>query len=80
MDGAHLKEKYRGTILHVVAMDDNNQILPIRYGIFPKESTDSWTWFLEKLHKCISDLESITFVIDRATSIDVSIKNVFPNA
>nr|KAJ0220167.1 hypothetical protein LSAT_V11C200068610 [Lactuca sativa] len=44
MDGAHLKGKYKGTILYVVAMYGNNQILPIGYGIFRKETTDSWTW------------------------------------
>ncbi|KAL7594741.1 hypothetical protein Lser_V15G28938 [Lactuca serriola] len=80
MDDVHLKGKYKGTILHVVAMDGNNQILPIGYGICPKETTDSWTWFLEKLHECIGDVEGLTMVTDRAPAIDVSIQNVFPNA
>ncbi|KAL7591506.1 hypothetical protein Lser_V15G32242 [Lactuca serriola] len=80
MDGAHLKGKYKGTILHAVTMDGNNQILPIGYGIFPKETTDSWTWFLEKLHECIGDVEGLTMVTDKAPAIAVSIQNVFPNA
>nr|KAJ0188457.1 hypothetical protein LSAT_V11C900463100 [Lactuca sativa] len=41
MDGVPLKGKYKGTILHAVTMDGNNQILPIGYGICPKETTDS---------------------------------------
>ncbi|XP_023755812.2 protein FAR-RED ELONGATED HYPOCOTYL 3-like [Lactuca sativa] len=79
MDGAHLKGNYKGTILHAVAMDGNNQILPIGYGICPKETTDSWTWFLEKLHECIGDVEGLTMVTNRAPAIAVSIQNVFPN-
>ncbi|CAI9297696.1 unnamed protein product [Lactuca saligna] len=50
-------------------MDDNNQILPIGYGIFPKETTDSWTWFLEKLHEYIGDVEALTMVTDTAPAI-----------
>ncbi|XP_023729493.1 uncharacterized protein LOC111877202 [Lactuca sativa] len=69
MDGAHLKGKYKGTILHEVAMDGNNQILPIGYGICPKETTNSWTWFLEELHECIGDVEGLTIVTDRAPTI-----------
>ena len=61
-------------------MDGNNQILLIRYGIYLKETTDSWTWFLEKVHKCIGDVEGLTMVTDRAPAIVVSIQNVFPNA
>nr|KAJ0228420.1 hypothetical protein LSAT_V11C100037800 [Lactuca sativa] len=67
----------KDTKLHAVAMDSNNKILLIGYGIFPKETTDSWTWFLEKLHKCIGDLEGLTSVTNRVTSIIVSIQNVF---
>nr|KAJ0221262.1 hypothetical protein LSAT_V11C200063670 [Lactuca sativa] len=80
MDDAHLKGKYKRTILYAVAMDGNNQILPIGYGIFPKETMDSWTWFLEKLHERIGDMEGLTMVTDRAPAIAVSIQNVFPNA
>nr|KAJ0204355.1 hypothetical protein LSAT_V11C500273850 [Lactuca sativa] len=80
MDAAHLKGKYKGTILHEVVMDGNNQILPIGYGIFPKETTNSWTWFLEKLHESIGDLEGMTLVMDKAASNVVSIQNVFPNS
>nr|KAJ0209764.1 hypothetical protein LSAT_V11C400221740 [Lactuca sativa] len=72
--------KYKCTILHVVVMDGNNQILPIGYGICQKETTDSWTWFLEKLHECIGDVEGLTMVTDRAPAIAISIQNVFPNA
>ncbi|XP_042758088.1 uncharacterized protein LOC122197947 [Lactuca sativa] len=76
MDGAHLKGKYKGTILHAVAMDGNNQILHIGYGICPKETTDSWTWFLEKLHECIGDVEGLIMVTGTAPAIAISIQNL----
>nr|KAJ0214760.1 hypothetical protein LSAT_V11C400213590 [Lactuca sativa] len=77
MDDAHLNGKYNGTILHVVAMDENNIILPIRNEVYPKKTTDSWTWFLEKLHECIGDLEGLTLVTDRAALIFISIQKKF---
>ncbi|CAI9287708.1 unnamed protein product [Lactuca saligna] len=57
-------------------MDGNNQILHIGYGICPKETTDSWTWFLEKLHECIGDVEGLIMVTGRAPSIAISIQNL----
>nr|KAJ0190380.1 hypothetical protein LSAT_V11C800453860 [Lactuca sativa] len=80
MDGAHLKGDFKGTILHTVAMDGNNQILPLAHGICKKESGLTWTWFLEKLYECVGDCQELTFVTDRADAIRVSIENVFPHA
>ena len=80
MDVAHLKGKFKGKMFHAVAMDGNNQIFPIGYGIFKSESEESWTWFLEKLHECIGEVEDLTFITDRAASIAISIIKVFPDA
>ncbi|GKE72320.1 ankyrin repeat-containing protein [Tanacetum coccineum] len=52
-----------------VAMDGNNQILPLAYGVGKSETFRSWDWFLTKLKECII-----------AVSIASAIKNVFPNA
>jgi len=80
MDGAHLKGEFKGSILHAVYMDGEDHIVPIGYGICKSESIDSWTWFLEKLHECIGEMENLSFITDRAASIAVGIQNVFPNA
>nr|KAJ0217432.1 hypothetical protein LSAT_V11C300132820 [Lactuca sativa] len=69
MDGAHLKGDFKGTILHAIAMDRNNQI-----------SSLTWTWFLEKLYVCVGDCQDLTFVTDRVNAIRVSNENVFPHA
>ncbi|KAL7599708.1 hypothetical protein Lser_V15G25819 [Lactuca serriola] len=78
MDGAHLKGDFKGTILHAITMDENNQIVPFAHGICKKESGLTWTWSLEKLYECVGDYQKLTFVTDRADAIRVSIENVFP--
>ncbi|KAD2392864.1 hypothetical protein E3N88_39841 [Mikania micrantha] len=76
--GAHLKGKFKGTMFLVVAMDGNNQILPIAFGIGKIESGESWTWFLSKLKECIGENPSLSIVSDRAASIEMDIRTVFP--
>ena len=80
MDGAHLKGDFKGTILHAVAMDGNNQILPLAYGICKSESGPSWTWFMQHLYECIGDIYGLTFVSDKAASIALAVGDVFPLA
>nr|KAJ0191791.1 hypothetical protein LSAT_V11C800447320 [Lactuca sativa] len=70
---------FKGTILHAVAMDRNNHIVPLAHEICKKESGLTSTWFLEKLYECIGDCQDLTFVTDRANVIWVSIENVFPH-
>ncbi|XP_024964171.1 uncharacterized protein LOC112504462 [Cynara cardunculus var. scolymus] len=80
MEGTHLKGPYVGTMFLAVGMDGNNGIVPIAMGVGKTESGPSWTWFLRKLRQCISDVPNLTFVTDRAASIDLAIRTVFPNA
>nr|KAJ0206255.1 hypothetical protein LSAT_V11C500287460 [Lactuca sativa] len=55
MDDAHLKGDFKGTIFHAVAMDGNNQIVPLAHEICKKESGFTWSWVLEKLYECVGD-------------------------
>ncbi|GJW82174.1 putative reverse transcriptase domain-containing protein [Tanacetum coccineum] len=64
-----------------VAMDGNNQILPLAYGVGKSETFRSWDWFLTKLKECIiGKQDHLTIISDGAVSIASAIKNVFPNA
>ncbi|XP_071708137.1 uncharacterized protein [Rutidosis leptorrhynchoides] len=49
VDGAHLKAGYLGTNLVAVAMDANNGILPLAYGIGEGETNEVWSWFFGNL-------------------------------
>lgn len=80
IDGAHLKGKFKGTMFLAVGMDGNNQILPIAFGIGKTESGESWTWFLSKLKDCIGDVQNLAIISDRAASIDLAVRTVFPHA
>ncbi|GJS71724.1 transposase, MuDR, MULE transposase domain protein [Tanacetum coccineum] len=44
IDAAHLKGLYKGTNLVDVAMDENNQIVPIAFGISKGETGPCWSW------------------------------------
>ncbi|XP_024963496.1 uncharacterized protein LOC112503734 [Cynara cardunculus var. scolymus] len=80
MDGSHLKGPYVGTMFLAVDMDGNNGIVPIAMGVGKTESGPSWTWFLRKLRQFIGDVPNLTFVTDRAASINLAIRTVFPSA
>ncbi|XP_071697360.1 uncharacterized protein [Rutidosis leptorrhynchoides] len=58
VDGAHLKAGYLGTNLVAVAMDANNGILPLAYGIGEGETNEVWSWFFgnlrDHLESCVS--------------------------
>nr|GEU70267.1 hypothetical protein [Tanacetum cinerariifolium] len=81
IDGAHLKGEFLGAMYLAVAMDGNNQILPLAYGVGKSETFRSWDWFLTKLKECvIGKQDHLTIISDGAVSIASAIKNVFPNA
>ncbi|KAE8688907.1 hypothetical protein F3Y22_tig00110949pilonHSYRG00042 [Hibiscus syriacus] len=80
VDGAHLKGRYLGVKLLAVAMDANNGILPIAYGVGKSETSDSWTWFMGHLRDCIGPISNLTIISDRANSIDNVVRRCFSDA
>ncbi|KAJ9554871.1 hypothetical protein OSB04_009485 [Centaurea solstitialis] len=80
IDDAHLKGEYLGTMFLVVAMDGNNNIVPVALGVGRSETSDEWTWFLNKLKTCIGEPKGLVFMSDRAASINAAITAIFPNA
>ncbi|KAE8685487.1 transcriptional corepressor LEUNIG-like isoform X7 [Hibiscus syriacus] len=80
VDGAHLKDRYLGVNLLAVAMDANNGILPIAYGVGKSETSGSWTWFMGHLRDCIGPISNLTIISDRANSIDNAVRRCFPDA
>ncbi|GJY35921.1 reverse transcriptase domain-containing protein [Tanacetum coccineum] len=76
-NGAHLKGEFLGTMYLAVAMDGNNQILPLAYGVGKSETFRSWDWFLRKLKECITGKQDNLTIIYGAVSMKRPIKNVF---
>ncbi|KAL3502784.1 hypothetical protein ACH5RR_037233 [Cinchona calisaya] len=70
VDGTHLRGEYRGKLLIAVALDTNNQILPVAYAIVDEETIQSWGWFMEQLrHHVVRDLETVCIISDRHRGI-----------
>lgn len=49
MDGTHMKDLYRMTILSLVTLDGNSQIVPLFWAVVPTEDYENWRWFLRKV-------------------------------
>ena len=43
IDGTHLKGKYKGILFTVTAMDGNDQIFPIAFGVGHLKNDQCWT-------------------------------------
>ncbi|KAJ9535729.1 hypothetical protein OSB04_un001121 [Centaurea solstitialis] len=80
IDAAHLKGAYLGTMFLVVAMDGNNNIVPVAFRVGRSETADEWTWFLNRLKECIGEPRDLVFMSDRAASINATISAIFPIA
>ena len=57
IDGCFLKGLLKGQLLVTVGRDGNNQMFPVAWALVEKETTESWTWFLQQLQVdlCIGD-------------------------
>ena len=53
IDSTHLTGKYRGQLATACAIDGHNWLYPVAYAIIDSKTTESWDWFMEKLHQAI---------------------------
>lgn len=51
LDGCFLKGILKGQLLTTVGKDDNNKMFPIAWMLVEKETSESWTWFIEHLNE-----------------------------
>nr|GEV95493.1 transposase, MuDR, MULE transposase domain protein [Tanacetum cinerariifolium] len=69
-----------GTNLVAVAMDGNNQIVPIAFGICKGKTGPCWSWWMSVLKECIGDNSNLLFISDRHAAIALAIEKEFPLA
>lgn len=55
-------------------------MFPIRFGIVDFENIQAWTWFFSQLSLIVPDEEDSVIVSDRAKSIYVGLREVYPLA
>ncbi|KAK1432692.1 hypothetical protein QVD17_09590 [Tagetes erecta] len=53
LDGCFLKTFLGGMLLAAVGRDGNDQMFPVAWAVVKGENTDSWTWFLFELRRCL---------------------------
>ncbi|GJU23505.1 transposase, MuDR, MULE transposase domain protein [Tanacetum coccineum] len=80
IDATHLKGEYKGTNLVAVGMDENNQIVPVAFGICKGETGPCWSWWMSVLKECIGDNTNLLFISDRHAAIPLEVHNEFPLA
>lgn len=81
MDRTHVKDLYCMTILSLVTLDGNNQIVPLSWAVVPTEDSKNWRWFLQKVARYIPlDEEDSVIMSDRGKELVAAVDEIFPNA
>ena len=57
-------------MLTAIAVDGNNQLLPVAFAFVESENTDSWYWFLERVTLAVVvNRENVCLLHDRHAGI-----------
>ncbi|KAL3641418.1 hypothetical protein CASFOL_016386 [Castilleja foliolosa] len=82
LDGCFLKGSFGGQLLSAVGRDANNGMFPVAIAVVEAETTNSWTWFLNKLVEALGSVEENgwCFISDRQKGLSESFEVVMPNA
>uniref|UniRef100_A0A803PXQ5 SWIM-type domain-containing protein n=1 Tax=Cannabis sativa TaxID=3483 RepID=A0A803PXQ5_CANSA len=79
LDGCHLKGYCKGILLAAIGIDGANSIFPIAYAVVGKETTESWTWFLELLKEDLHPTNPCiyTMMSDRQKGLQNAVDKIF---
>ncbi|XP_047324736.1 uncharacterized protein LOC124928243 [Impatiens glandulifera] len=69
VDASFLKHKIEGQLLVAIALDANEQLFPVAFGVVDSENNNSWTYFMQQLRVAIGLVPDLIFVFDRHSSI-----------
>ncbi|XP_043718151.1 uncharacterized protein LOC122666107 [Telopea speciosissima] len=81
LDGCHLKSRFGGVLLSAVAVDGNNSIFSLAFGVVEIENKSNWRFFLDCLHDALgdaSDDNTLTFMSDNQKGLTEIIGDLFP--
>ncbi|XP_047339576.1 uncharacterized protein LOC124943054 [Impatiens glandulifera] len=74
------KHKIRSQLLIAIALDANEQLFPVAFGVVDSENNNSWTYFMQQFKVAIGLVSDLVFVSDRHSSIVNALSAVFPEA
>ena len=80
IDRSALKAKYGGILLSTCALDANNSIFPLAFGVVDSENDASWEWVYNKLRESFSRREHLAIVAHRHISIKKVVSKVYLEA
>ncbi|XP_073130753.1 uncharacterized protein [Henckelia pumila] len=85
LDGTHIKNKYKGCLLVVVAKDANDDIFTLAYAVVCAENDSNWEWFCYHLKNVLASqyimvFHRYTFFSDRHPGLIKAIQSVFPGS
>lgn len=75
IDATFLYGKYKEKMMIATALDANDQIFPLCFGICEEESTDTWSWFLSCIRLYVTQREGICLMSDRHPGILSAVGN-----
>ncbi|WMV59475.1 hypothetical protein MTR67_052860 [Solanum verrucosum] len=81
LDGTFLKDRIKGQLLVAVGQDSMNQFYPISWAVVDKETTRTWSWFVELLKRSLDlkDESGVTFISDMQKGLLDVVSNVLPD-
>ncbi|XP_062088746.1 uncharacterized protein LOC133795306 [Humulus lupulus] len=59
-----------------IALDANNHLYPVAFGIVDSENHDSWKYFMSKLKEAIREVEDLAFVSDRKSEFRANFEKI----
>ncbi|XP_033508926.1 uncharacterized protein [Nicotiana tomentosiformis] len=82
LDGTFLKGKCKGQLLVAIGQDCMNQFYPIAWAVVDKETSTTWSWFLEllKMSLDLKDGAGVTFISDMQKGLLDAVSVVLPEA
>ncbi|XP_047337898.1 uncharacterized protein LOC124941602 [Impatiens glandulifera] len=65
IDASFLKHKVGGQLLVAIALNANEQLYPVAFGVVDSENNNSWTYFMQQLRLAIVSFPDLVFISDR---------------
>ena len=78
VDATALHGRFKGQLVAATAIDGQNWMFTVAYGVLEIESHESWTWFLENLRKLIGHPPGLTIHTDACKGLETVVEAVFP--
>ncbi|KAJ9671317.1 hypothetical protein PVL29_025151 [Vitis rotundifolia] len=76
VDAYHLSGPYKDTLLSASALDADDGLYPLAYGVVNTDNDENWLWFLEHLKSILMD-RHVVLVSDRNPSFLSAANKVF---